>query len=795
MGRTLELTLRVSTQDAGFTEAMKAYRDAIRALHREAGKPMGSGRRRRPSADDLGAPEGPGFTGRARGGRRRQRDTSRELDEIGSRVHHTGLAMERASRRGRDALMAIVGPTLDYERTIVDAMAVTGDALGNKANQDKLRSRSRSFADLGHDATSVSEAIGFMGYAGLKTDAILGSLRPTLDLARAGSVDLAKATDIGTDVMTAFGMQARTAAEANTNLTRIANVATYTFTSANTNLELYARSLFKVGALAPQVGLSLESVSGAIGALGSAGIKGAEGGTAMRNMLLRLANPKGPASDALKEIGLKASTLNKYLAEDDLPGMLNRLNQALDGLSGSKRTRIIDTIFGNRTTTVSSYLLSTAKSGVLQTQIDATRRASTGGETGIAAAVAKEKLSGAAGKVDVMKARLAEVGLTLGQKVLPQLLPVAEGFLDVAESFGKFAEKNPEFVQNMAKLLVGMTATTAILGPMTTTFGGVIRGGALLTSVLGSGTATGGTGLAGGLSGLTVSSFRAQGAIAKLGIGLGVAGLLGAVLTLSGGLGTAVDRIFGISDKLAGVGRTTDEKGMPLAKERGTARLNAEEAAKVKAAEKWLKRYEDRANRKEMTADEAKARLQEQGISSPSSEAIRHEIEMDSRRRHKDRGMVDAARQNLAKVNAEVMKSAREREDKMLAELPAYLDDQAKQIDARKMEAARLRAAAETKRSKRKKIGWLGGVSESELLLRQAEHLEGASKEQEASVQRKLMAETSLIGSVDTPGGRQRQNWRSQLEVKVDVQNGTASIAQDGQELLPGQAMQIPGVS
>lgn len=608
----LNLAVRLSVKDAD------RFKAALRDASAEAAKfGRGFGRAGLGGVPTTGLGRGGG--GRGRG--RKEPELGEQIDKIGQRIHHTGLAMERTAVRGGRALASLVQPALDYERAIVDAVAVTGDAVSNMANEQRLRELTKQFTGMGYAAEDVAKAVGYMGMAGMRTDQIMGSMAPTLALAKAGSLEVARTTDLVTDVTTAFGLKMGTVEEANRSMTRTADVLTYTFTSANTTLSLASQSLFKIGNLAPQVGLSLESMAGAVGQLGSAGIKGAEAGTALRNMLLRLANPKGPARDMFKALKLDIKDLHAALARDDLPGMLNLLNEAMErkGWRGADRTRAIDTIFGNRTTTVASFLLNTAKAGedggpsLLEKQIAKTRRAA-----GITQTIADKKSGSDPAKVARMKAELEQMQIDLGTKVLPGLMPVAREIVDSLKDLAGYIEKYPDMISWGAKWLATIAATTAVGGPAVTMLGGMTRGIGGLVSManLGRGAVTemslGASGLASASTGAAGAAAQATTKVGLLKSALGSTGLVSAVGLASVAIGTFIDNQLSLSDRLAGANSGRDDSanggnwlswlmgddtanyngsGDFLAKRRGVADFTDQEKADLALQERNIEKF------------------------------------------------------------------------------------------------------------------------------------------------------------------------------------------------------------
>lgn len=592
----LELAVRLSVKDAQrFKAAMREASSEVRQFGRGGGRGVGTG--------------GAGAGGGGRGRVRKEVELGKQVDRVGSRIHHSGLAMERMAYRTGTALMSVVQPALDYERVIVDAVAVTGDAVSNAANEDALRGMSRQFTRFGFSATEVAEGIGYMGMAGMRTNQILGSMEPTLKLAKAASLDLARTTDLGTDIMTAFSLKSGSVAEAQKSMTRVADVMTHTFTSSNTTLSLASQSLFKIGNLAVQAGLSLETTAGAVGMLASAGIKGSESGTAIRNMLLRLTNPTKQVRDTFKRLRLDIDDVTDAIARDDLPKALKLLDDAMGkkNLNEAGRLKVFGTVFGARAASSGAFLTSMAKTGELGKKISDTRAESRKGT--LTETIAEKKMKSDAAKVQQMRAELQQMGIDLGTKVLPGLMPIARVLVDMAQDLAKYMEKHPDAVRNIAKMLAGMTAFGSVLGPIATSLGGATRGIGLLISMRNAtqqtvggltGALGGGVGGGGGLVGAAGSS---TGKVALLSKALGSAGLVAAAGAAGLAIGTAADQLFGISDKLSGVGsgrdddvsgsnwlsrlfgkETADYKGSggKLAFARGSARYTEDEGAVVK---------------------------------------------------------------------------------------------------------------------------------------------------------------------------------------------------------------------
>src|SRR5690625_5627110 len=103
----------------------------------------------------------------------------------------------------------------------------------------------------------------------------------TLRLASAAQLDLARAADIVTNIMTGYQIEVE-------NLGGTVDVLTKAFVSANTDLNQLGDAMKFVGPVASGFGIQFEEAAAAVGALSDAGIQGSMAGTTLRGILTRL---------------------------------------------------------------------------------------------------------------------------------------------------------------------------------------------------------------------------------------------------------------------------------------------------------------------------------------------------------------------------------------------------------------------------------------------------------------------------------------------------------------------------
>ncbi|MED3152629.1 phage tail tape measure protein, partial [Bacillus thuringiensis] len=128
-------------------------------------------------------------------------------------------------------------------------------------------------ADTRWSATNVAEAYEYMALAGWDSNQMIAASKPLLDLATAGALDLAKASDIVTDTMTPFGMKASEAG-------RAADVFALAQATANLNVEQLGETMKYAAPVAATFGLNIEQTAAIAQIFANNGIKASMAGTA-----------------------------------------------------------------------------------------------------------------------------------------------------------------------------------------------------------------------------------------------------------------------------------------------------------------------------------------------------------------------------------------------------------------------------------------------------------------------------------------------------------------------------------
>ena len=200
-------------------------------------------------------------------------------------------------------------------------------------------------------ATEAAEALNYLALAGYDADKAATALPTVLKLAGAGAMDLAAASDMVTDSMSALGIEAT-----KENLTGFSDQLAQTASKANTSVAQLGEAILTVGGTAKGLAGGTTELNTALGILADNGLKGAEGGTHLRNMILSLQNPTDNAAKALKKMGVDVYDANGNMR--GLNDVFKDLNGAMDGMTSKQKDSLMSTIFNKTDLTAANAMLS-----------------------------------------------------------------------------------------------------------------------------------------------------------------------------------------------------------------------------------------------------------------------------------------------------------------------------------------------------------------------------------------------------------------------------------------------------
>ena len=332
-----------------------------------------------------------------------------------------------------------------------DSMSkVNGQSVNTMDTLSKLAKKMG--AETAFSASECAEALNYLALAGYDTEQMCNTLPTVLNLAAAGDIALADASDMVTDAMSALGMGVD---EAETMVDQMAKTASTT----NTSVAQLGEGILTIGATAKSIKGGTAELNTALGILANNGIKGAEGGTHLRNIILSLQNPTDKAAAQMEALGVSV-----YDSEGNMRSMndiLGDLNKSMDGMTSAEKSNIIGTIFNK--TDLSSVNALLANTG--STWDDLQQKITASG--GAAQQMADTQLDNLQGQITILKSALEGLAISFGELLMPAIKQIV-GWVQ------KFVDWLNGLSEGTKKTVVTIALLAAALGPVLIVIGKVI---------------------------------------------------------------------------------------------------------------------------------------------------------------------------------------------------------------------------------------------------------------------------------------------------------------------------------
>lgn len=331
-----------------------------------------------------------------------QADRAGRLDNLTSAATGFGLGLVGAA--GMAAKFA-----MDFEKQMSAVKAATHASAGE---MEKLRTAAlEAGKDTSFSATEAAKGVEELSKAGISTADILnGGLNGALDLAAAGSMDVAAAAETSASALTQFKLRGQ-------DVPHVADLLAAAAGKAQGSVADMGAALNQAGLVAAGTGLTIEDTTGTLAAFASAGLTGSDAGTSFKTMLQMLQAPSGKTKELMDDLGISAyDTSGQFIGITALAG---QLKDKLSVLTPELRANAMAQIFGQDAVRASNILYTEGAEGI-QEWINKTN------DAGYAAETAATKTDNLAGDLERLKGSLETAaiesggGLNEGLRVLTQ---------------------------------------------------------------------------------------------------------------------------------------------------------------------------------------------------------------------------------------------------------------------------------------------------------------------------------------------------------------------------------------
>lgn len=324
----------------------------------------------------------------------------------------------------------------DQMRLVQAVTGATGAQFEKLTEQAKELGRTTSWT-----AAEAAQGMISLGRAGFKSDEIEASIAGVMDLARATGTEIGPATDIASNALRAFRLEA-------SEMTRVVDVLTATANGSAQTLEDLGEAFKYVAPLAAETGLTIEDTAKIVGALANFGVRGSQAGTVLKAIQTRMASDS-KAQELYLDLGIDITDAEGNLRK--VNDVLLELGDRLRNVPSGERLAMIKTLFGQYGLT--GVAITTANFRELNDAID--------NADGTAARTAQTMDAGLGGAIRIMESAIEGAAIAIGESLVPTLTKGANTLEDAATRFTAFVQEHPNAITNVVKLTGSIGALSA----------------------------------------------------------------------------------------------------------------------------------------------------------------------------------------------------------------------------------------------------------------------------------------------------------------------------------------------
>lgn len=443
-----------------------------------------------------------------------------KLQNIGGKATDTGKKMSTAVTAPLTGV-AVAGVTLatNFESAMSKVESISG-ATGEEL--EKLKVTAQEYGKTTQfSATDCANAMQYMALAGWDTSQMVENLGGVLNLAASADMDLAEASDIVTDYLSAFN-------KSQISSTKLADEMAFAQANSNTSVEQLSEAYKNCAANMNANGQSIETTTAILSKMADQGYKGAEAGTSLTAIMRDLTNSMEDGSIEINEHTIKVQDANGNFR--NMIDIMNDVESSVNGMGDAERAAALSAVFTSDSIKGVNYILSTGTESV-SAFADELKVCD-----GTASDMARIMNDNFAGQLKTLQSELENVGIQIGEIIVPHLSKLLDHVSDLLTRFSGLDDEQK-------KIIITIAGVVAAIGPMLIIFGSMANGLGSIISL--------------------ISTIRGFGLIGKIG---------GIASSLSGGIGSAISGIktasiglistvkgFGIGTKIASLGSTIEK--------------------------------------------------------------------------------------------------------------------------------------------------------------------------------------------------------------------------------------------
>lgn len=242
--------------------------------------------------------------------------------------------VKKLGETAKEATKYVVDIGSSFEAAMSEVIAISG------ASGDEIEALTEKAKELGAEtkfsASEAADALKYMSLAGWSTADMLSGIDGILSLAAASGMELASASDMVTDYLSAFNMKASEAA-------KMADMLAYAQANSNTTAEQLGEAYGNSAAILNTAGQDIETVTALLEGMANQGLKGSEAGTALGSIMTQITQKMKDGKIAIGDTNVEVADSEGNFR--DLTDILIDVDSALEGMGTQQRSAALASTF------------------------------------------------------------------------------------------------------------------------------------------------------------------------------------------------------------------------------------------------------------------------------------------------------------------------------------------------------------------------------------------------------------------------------------------------------------------
>lgn len=397
------------------------------------------------------------------------------MGEAGSKLQNLGSTLTGAGQKMLPVTGAIAGigaaavkVGADFDSSMSKVKALSG------ANEEQFAQLRQAALDAGEttafSASEAADALGYMALAGWDADQSMTALPGVLDLAAASGMDLAAASDMVTDYLSAFGLEAAQASS-------FSDMLAYAQANSNTTADQLGEAYKNCAATLHGAGQDVETVTSLLEALANQGLKGSEAGTAvsaiMRDITAKMSDGAIKIGDA--SVAVQDADGNFR----DLTDILTDVEAATEGMGTAQQAAALSGTFTADSIKGLNMVLTEGMGNVADYEEQLRGSLGTAGEQ------ASTMLDNFSGQMTLLQSALQSGAIAISDVLTPVISRLVGYVQQAVDWFNSLDEGQKKIIVIIAMVVAAIGPLLMILGSIASGIGSIITLVGLIASPVG----------------------------------------------------------------------------------------------------------------------------------------------------------------------------------------------------------------------------------------------------------------------------------------------------------------------